>query len=96
MSESLIRKVAGYWLIKMRLQHKCFPANCAKFFKDTYFEELLQVAVNNDSKQYNNNLFRENKPTAPTGIRKDNSYDYLPAFMLMYQQIGPPFSRDLY
>ena len=49
-SESFIKKVAGYWLIKKRLQHSCFPADWRKCFKNTYFEEPLQVAVNNDSK----------------------------------------------
>ena len=49
-SESFIKKVAGYWLIKKRLQHSCFPVDWAKCFKNTYFEEPLQVAVNNDSK----------------------------------------------
>ena len=32
------------------------------------------MAINNDSKWYNNNLLRENKPPAATGIRKDNSW----------------------
>ena len=50
-----------------------FFCQLGKVFKSTYFEELLQVSVNNDSK-YNNNQFRENKPLAPTGIRKDNSW----------------------
>ena len=39
---------------------------------DTYFEELTHV--NNDAKLYNNNLLRENKPPAPTRIRKYNSW----------------------
>ena len=38
----------------------------------TYFEELLQV--NSDSKLYNNYLLRENKPPAPTELRKDYSW----------------------
>ena len=46
-SESFIKKVAGYWLIKRRLQHSCFPVDCVKCFKSTYFEEPLEVAVNN-------------------------------------------------
>ena len=41
-----------------------------KNFKEHHFEELLQVAVNNDSKYYNNNLLRESEPPAPTGIKK--------------------------
>ena len=36
--------------------------------KTTYFEEVLRV--NNESKLCNNNLLRENKPPALTGIRK--------------------------
>ena len=43
-------------------------------FKNTYFEEFLQIAVNNNSEKYNNYLFCENKAPAPTGIRKDNSW----------------------
>ena len=46
----LLKKVAGYWLIKKRLRHSCFPVDCVKCFKNTYFEEPLQIAVNNDSK----------------------------------------------
>ena len=48
-SESFNEKVAGYLLNKKRLQHCCFPVDWAKCFKNTYFEEPLQVAVNNDS-----------------------------------------------
>ena len=51
-SASFIKKVAGYWLIKKRLGYRCFPADWAKCFKNTYFEEPLQIAVNNDSEQY--------------------------------------------
>ena len=52
----------------------------------TYFEELLQIALNNNSKQYNNNLLRENKPLAPTGTRKDNSWS-IGQIRLLYQRI---------
>ena len=41
-------------------------------FSDTYFGELLHI--NNDSKLCNNNLFRKNKPPAPTVVRKDDSW----------------------
>ena len=44
-SAFFMKKVAGYWLIKKRLQHSCFPVDWAKCFKNTYFEEPLQVAV---------------------------------------------------
>ena len=50
MSESFIKKVAAYWLIRKTLRRRCFHADCMKCFKNTYFEESLQVAVNNDSK----------------------------------------------
>ena len=102
MSESFIKKVAGYWLIKKRLRHSCFPVDCVKCFKNSYFEELLQIAENNDSKKYNN-LFRENKPPAPTRIRKDNRWSicqlsccYTSEYVqknVIYQR--PSFSRDL-
>ena len=49
MSKPFIKKVAGYWLIETRLRHSCFPLDCVKHFKNTCFEEPLQVAVNNDS-----------------------------------------------
>ena len=29
-------------VFKRRLQHKCFPVEFAKTFKNTYFEEYLQ------------------------------------------------------
>ena len=104
MSESFTKKVAGYRLIKKRHRHSCFAVvDCLKCFKNTYFEELSQVAVNNDSKKYNN-LFREDKPPAPTRIRKDNSWSicqhsccYTSEYAqtnLIYQR--PSFSRDLY
>ena len=35
----------GHWLIKKRLQHSCFTVDWAKCFKNTNFEEPLQVAV---------------------------------------------------
>ena len=74
MLESFIKKVAGYRLIKKRvLRQSCFPLDYVKCFKNTYFEEPLQVAVNNDSNKYNN-LLRQNKPPAPTRIKKDNSW----------------------
>ena len=47
MSEYFIKKVADYWLIKKRLRQSCFPLDCVKYFKNIYFEEPLQVAVNN-------------------------------------------------
>ena len=47
MSEYFIKKVADYWLIKKRLRQSCFPLDCVKCFKNIYFEEPLQVAVNN-------------------------------------------------
>ena len=46
----LLKKVAGYWLIKKRLRHSCFPVDYVKCFKNTHFEEPLQVAVKNHSK----------------------------------------------
>ena len=70
MSESLIKKVAGHWLIKKRLDTGVFLRTVQSL--DTYFEELPHV--NNDSKLYNNNLLRENKAPAPTEIGKDNSW----------------------
>ena len=45
----LLKKVAGYWLIKKRLWHSCFPVDCIKCFKNTFFEGSPQVAVNDDS-----------------------------------------------
>ena len=51
-----------------------FSCELWKAFKNTYFEEILQVAVNNDSKWYNYNLFPKNKPPVPTGTWKDNSW----------------------
>ena len=48
-SESFIKKVAGYWLIKKRLQRSCFHADCVKCSKNTFFEEPLKIAVNNNS-----------------------------------------------
>ena len=41
-------KVAGLRLanvLKKRLQHRRFPVNIAKLFKNTYFEEHLQTAA---------------------------------------------------
>ena len=46
MLEPFIKKVAGYWLIPTQL----FPTDCVKCFKNIYFEEPPQVAVNNDTK----------------------------------------------
>ena len=66
MCHSFIKKVAGYKLIKKRLQHSCFLLDCIKCFKNAYLEEPLQVPVNNQ--------FRENKPPVPTRIRKDSSW----------------------
>ena len=47
--ETLFNKVAAYLkarnFIKKRLQHRCFPANIAKFFKSIYFEEYLWTAA---------------------------------------------------
>ena len=36
MLESLIKNVAGYWSIKKRLGHRCFPVNCAKFLRHLF------------------------------------------------------------
>ena len=33
--------------IKKKLQHRCFPVNISKFFKNIYFEEHLRTAVSN-------------------------------------------------
>ena len=48
MLESLFNKVAGwkaYNFIKKRLQHRCFPVNIAKIFKNTYLEKHLQMTA---------------------------------------------------
>ena len=46
-----IKKVAGYWLIKKRLRHKCFPVNCAKFLitpiLKSFCKELRIMTQNN-------------------------------------------------
>ena len=81
----------------------CFPVDCIKCFKNTYFQELLQVAVNSDSEYYNN-LFRENKSSASTRIREDNGWSIcqlLCCYTSEYAQMNliyqrPLFSRDLY
>ena len=65
MSESFIKKVAGNWLIKKRLQHSCFLMNCVKCF-----EETLQVAVDNDSTQNKTILCFVKKPTCSEKDKK--------------------------
>ena len=47
MSEPLTKKY--YWVIKSKLQ-QMFSCELLQVFKNTYFEDLLQVAVINDSK----------------------------------------------
>ena len=39
MSESVIKKVAGYWQIKKGLQHRCFPVD--------YLNSLRKPILNN-------------------------------------------------
>ena len=48
--KSLVKKVAGYRLVKKRLRHKCFPVDFAKFLRTPILKSLHQVAVNNNSK----------------------------------------------
>ena len=48
MPESFIEKVAGYWLIKKRLQHSCFLWIMQSLLRAP--KEPLQVAVDNDTK----------------------------------------------
>ena len=46
--KSLLNKVPGrkpYKFVKKGLQHRCFPANIAKLFKNTYLEEHLRTAA---------------------------------------------------
>ena len=48
MLEYLFNKVAGRQFcnfIKNKLQQGCFPVNIAKFLKNTYFKEHLQMAA---------------------------------------------------
>ena len=66
MSESLIKKVAGHWLIKRYSDTGIFLRIVQSL--DTYFEELPHV--HNGSKLCNNNLLRENKPPAPTAKKR--------------------------
>ena len=33
----------AYNFIKKRLQHKCFPDNIAKFFKNNFIEGYMQI-----------------------------------------------------
>ena len=54
------------------LLKKASDTGAFQVFNNTYFEELLQMALDN-SKYYNNTLFHKNKPPASTGIRKDKS-----------------------
>ena len=77
MWESLVEKVAGYKLIKKRLRHRCFP-----FLRTPILKNLNQVAVNNNSKYYGNNVFHENKPPARTRAQ----LEYFSTFVLLYQQ----------
>ena len=50
-SQSLIKKVAGCRLIRMSLRPaQVFSCEFYKIFKNTYFEELPQIAANNNSK----------------------------------------------
>ena len=58
MLESLFHKVAGLQAcnyIKKRLQQKCFLANIAKNFKNTYFKKHLRTAASKPGffKNYN-------------------------------------------
>ena len=48
MLESLSKDVADQKassFIKQRLKHRCFPCQYSKIFKNTYFEEHLQITA---------------------------------------------------
>ena len=47
-------KLQTYNCIKKRLQHRCFPLNIEKIFKNTYFEEHLLTAASDFLKQPEN------------------------------------------
>ena len=38
-------------LLKKRLRHRCFPVNCAKKFKNTFFIEHLRATASEDKKE---------------------------------------------
>ena len=83
-----------------RLRHTCFHVDFAKFLRRPILKNLNQIAVNIRLKQYNNNVFRESKPPAPTRIGKQQ-LENLSAFLLpLTEQIWftncPSFLRDLY
>ena len=65
MLESLFNKVAKACnFIKKRLQHKCFPANIAKFLKTAFLYRTLLVAVSVGTLERNHqtNGTRKNVP----------------------------------
>ena len=46
--EFIFKKIAGLkacYIIKERLQYRCFPVNIAKLFKNTHFAEHLPTAA---------------------------------------------------
>ena len=55
-SEFLAKKVSTGGFIKKTLRN-VFSCEFCKSFKNTYFKEVLQIAVNNNSTKYNNICF---------------------------------------
>ena len=51
-------------------RHRCVHVDFVKFLRRPILKNLNKIVVNVCLKQYNNNVFRENKPPAPTRIGK--------------------------